>query len=139
MTLDPQEFLAQADLLAATGSEAGFRSAVNRAYYACHLLARDRLFGLDAARWEASPRRPSHYAVINALRQRFPLDQIAGDLEDLKTMREVADYVRGDEHSEVRDLFAGYGVPGWEGLAGHALPRARETFAAMQETLADNS
>ena len=135
MALDPGEFLAQAELLEASGTEAGYRSAVSRAYYACHLLARDRLFGLDAAQWRASPRRPSHHAVIDALRERLSSDRTARGLEDLKTMREVADYVRGDEHPELLAVFARYGVSEWEALAGRALPRARQTFAALQESL----
>lgn len=139
MALDPEELLAQADVAMAAGTEAGFRSAVNRVYYACHLLARDRLFGLDAARWEASPRRPSHRAVIDAVRQRLSSDEIPDDLDDLKTLREVADYVRGDEHPELLALFTQYGVSAWEDLAGEALPIARETFAALQETLPDIS
>ena len=134
MALDPGEFLAQADLLVATGTEAGYRSAVSRAYYACHLLARDRLFGLDAAQWQASPRRPSHHAVIDAVRGRLPSDRTARGLEDMKRMREVADYVRGDEHSEVLDLFTRYRVSEWEDLAGRALPLARATFAALEES-----
>ena len=66
MALDPADFLAQAPLLMEAGGEADYRSAINRAYYACHLMARDRLFGLDAARW-GGPRRPSHRAVVRAL------------------------------------------------------------------------
>ena len=135
MALDPAEFLAQADVAVATGTEAGYRSAVGRAYYACHLLARDRLFGLDAAQWRASPRRPSHHAVINALRERVSTEDIARDLEDLKKMREVADYVRGDEHPELLAMFALQRVSGWEHMAGRALPRARAMFAALEESL----
>ena len=138
MPLDPQEFLAQADLLLATGGEAGYRSAINRAYYACHLLARDRLFGLDAARWEAGPRRPSHRAVIAAVRQHPSFRTIAHELEDLKTMREVADYVSGDEHPELLDLFTRYSVSRWQDLASRALPRARETFATLRVSLPEN-
>ena len=135
MALDPGEFLAHSELLAASGTEAGYRSAVNRAYYACHLLARDRLFGLDAARWRESPRRPSHLAVIDALRERASTVGVARDLGDLKTLREVADYVRGDEHPELLAVFARYRVTGWEDLADRILPRARETFAALEESL----
>ena len=135
MALDPGELLVQADLLMATGTEVGYRSAVNRAYYACHLLARDRMFGLDAAQWPTSPRRPSHSAVIDALWQHSAFYSVAQHLEDMKRMREVADYVRGDEHPEVLDLFTRYGVSEWEDLAGRALPRARATFAALEESL----
>ena len=40
MALAPSDFLAQAPLLMEAGGEAGYRSAINRAYYACHLMAR---------------------------------------------------------------------------------------------------
>ena len=122
----------------ATGAEAGYRSAINRAYYACHLLARDRLFGLDAVRWEAGPRRPSHRAVIEAVRLHAPSDGIADELEDLKSMREAADYVRSDDHPELQTLFALASVSRWEDLAGQALPRARETFATLRLSLPES-
>ena len=135
MALDPRGLLALAELLAAIGTEEAYRSAINRAYYACHLLARDLLFGLDAVLLGAGSRRPSHLAVINALRERISPDRIANDLGDLKKMREVADYVRGDDHPEVQRLFGKHRVSGWEGLAGDALPLARATFAALEEAL----
>ena len=84
MALDPTEFLAHASLLMEAGGEAGYRSAINRAYYACHLVARDRLFGLDAARWEPPPRRPSHRAVARALWERPSTADAAHNLERLR-------------------------------------------------------
>ncbi len=61
MPLDPGLFLGQAERLArGAENEADYRSAINRAYYACHLTARDALFGVDAG----GGRRPSHWAII---------------------------------------------------------------------------
>ncbi len=138
MALDPEEFLVQADVLAETGGEAACRSAINRAYYACHLLARDTLFGLDAARWEAGPRRPSHRAVIEAVRLHAPVEGIADELDTLKSMREVADYVRSDEHPELRYLFGAHHVSKWADLANEAVPRAREAFATLRLSLPES-
>ena len=54
-------------------------------------------------------------------------------------MREVADYVRGDEHPELRYLFGAYHVSRWADLANEALPRARETFATLRLSLPGHS
>ena len=132
MALDPADFLAQTPALMETGGEAGYRSAINRAYYACHLMARDRLFGLDAARWEPPPRRPSHRAVVRALWRRPSTAAAAQNLERLRQAREIADYVRGDAHPEAQKLFVLYGVSDWRELAQVSLIRAREVFAALQ-------
>ncbi len=137
MALDPAEFLAHASLLLEVGGEAGCRSAINRAYYACHLIARDRLFGLDAARWEPPPRRPSHRAVIRSLRRRPSTRNVAHSLELLRRTREIADYVRDPLHPEARELFAWHGVSDWRELAQASLARAREVFAALQRLPAD--
>ena len=49
MPLDPELFLGQARRLERDAeNEADYRSAISRAYYACHLVARDALFGVDA-------------------------------------------------------------------------------------------
>jgi len=131
MALDPADFLAQAPLLMETGGEAGYRSAINRAYYACHLAARDRLFGLDAARW-GGPVRPSHRAVVRALWRLPSMVEAADQLERLRRTREVADYVRDPLHPEAQDLFMKQGVSGWRELAQISLQRARDVFAALQ-------
>ena len=134
MAVDPREYMPLAESLAATGTEAGRRSSINRDYYAGHVYARDTLYGFDAVLWSGSSRRPSHRAVIKALRERDEFSAIALKLDDLRKMREVADYVRGDDHPEVRALLAYYRVSDWEGLANLALSRAREIIAALEES-----
>ena len=137
MALDPADFLAHASLLMEVGEEAGYRSSINRAYYACHLMARDRLFGLDAARWEPPPRRPSHRAVIRFLRQSPSMRNAAHSLELLRRTREIADYVRDDAHPEARDLFRRHGVSGWRELAQVSLRHASGVLAALQRLPAE--
>ena len=132
MVLDPADFLAQAPLLMEADGEAGYRSAINRAYYACHLAARDRLFGLDAAQWEGAERRPSHRAVVRALWRLPSMVEAADQLERLRRTREVADYVRDSLHPEAQGLFMKQGVSSWRELAQISFLRAREVLAALQ-------
>ena len=134
MAVDPREYMPYAESLAATGTEAGRRTSINRDYYACHVYARDKLFGPDAARWRRSPRRPSHREVIDELWRHPEFSEIARNVEYLKKMREVADYVYGDDHPEFLALLAEHGVSGWEGLANHALELARETIAVLDQS-----
>ena len=134
MAVDPREYMLHAESLAATGTEAGRRSSINRDYYSCHVYARETLYGPDAANWSRSPRRPSHNTVIDALWDDRVLNKIARNMEDLKKMREVADYVCGDDHPEFRALLAYHRVADWEGLANIALALARETIAAIEES-----
>ena len=116
MPLDPELFLGQAQRLARTAeNEADYRSAISRAYYACHLVARDALFGVDAA----GGRRPSHWAVINSVGKAE--ENGADRLRRLKRMREVADYVTDSLHPEVQAVFANSRVSGWASLATRAL------------------
>ena len=135
MILEPEELLAQAEALRATETPVGSRSGINRGYYAVHLSARDRLYGPDAVRWTRSPRRPSHVAVLNAIWEHPVFSPLAQDLGELKKMREVADYVRDDDHPEVQALFRLHGVSGWQGLADIALARSREIIAALHQPL----
>ena len=137
MALDPTEFLAHASLLMEAGGEAGYRSAINRAYYACHLMARDRLFGLDAAQWESPPRRPSHRAVVRALWRQPSTGAAAYSLELLRRTREIADYVRGDAHPEAQAMFSLHGVSDWRELARVSLRHARDVLAALQRLPAE--
>ena len=137
MALDPAEFLAHASLLLEVGGEAGCRSSVNRAYYACHLMARDRLFGPDAARWEPPPRRPSHRAVIRSLRRRPSTRDAAQNLERLREAREIADYVRDSAHPEAQAMFSLHGVADWRELAQVSLAQALDVFAALQRLPAE--
>ena len=136
MALDPADFLAQAPLLMEAGGEAGYRSAINRAYYACHLAARDRLFGLDAAQ-RGDRGMPSHRAVIRAL-QSFPsMRDPAEQLNRLRKTREIADYVRDDAHPEAQALFRLYGVSSWREMAQTSLQCARDLFAALRSMPTD--
>ena len=118
MPLDPELFLVQARHLARTAeNEAAYRSSINRAYYACHLTARDALFGVDAR----GDRRPSHRTVINSVANTPGLRQDARMLRRLKRMREVADYVTDSSHPEVQAVFVDSRVDDWAGLATRAL------------------
>ena len=120
MPLDPELFLGHAHRLARTAeNEADYRCAVNRAYYACHLVARDALFGVDAG----GGKRPSHWAVIKAVSEHRGGED-ADELRKLKRMREVADYVTDSSHPEVQDVFAVSLVSDWAGLAARALAGA---------------
>ena len=116
MPLDPELFLVQARRLARTAeNEADYRSAVSRAYYACHLTARDALFGVDAG----GGGRPSHWAVINSVAKAEEND--ADRLRRLKRMREAADYVTDSSRPDVQGAFANSRVSDWTSLAGRAL------------------
>ena len=118
MPLDPELFLGQAQRLArAAENEADYRSAVSRAYYACHLVARDALYGVDAR----GGRRPSHWAVINAVDTARGSHQDARRLRRLKWMREVADYVTDSSHPDVQRVFTESRVSDWASLAARAL------------------
>ena len=133
---DPDRFFAQAERLAQFGEgEEDHRSAISRAYYACHLTARDRMFGVDGANWGTQGRRPSHYAVIAAA-AKFPLIGIDSDrFERLKLMREKADYLRDPAHPEVASLFARYSIGSWSELAGEALVIARDLLPRLRRLL----
>lgn len=131
MALDPAELADLAERLLADPqrNEADCRAAVNRFYYACHLTARDQLYGLDAG--GVSGRRPSHVAVIDAVRSRHDVDA-ATRLDDLKRMREVADYVRDSEHSEVRAVFTEAGASDWSELADAAVAITRRLLPLLE-------
>ena len=129
MPLDPELFLGQARRLANDAeNEADYRSAVSRAYYACHLVARDALFGVDAG----GGRRPSHWAVINSVNKVPGRHWDAYLLQALKRMREVADYVTDSLHPEVRRVFERSQVADWEGLAAAALAVAGEVVPRLR-------
>ena len=118
MPLDPELFLVQAQRLARTAeNEADHRSVINRAYYACHLVARDALFGVDAG----GGRRPSHWAVIRGVARQEGGESSANELWTLKAMREAADYVTDSSHPDVQGVFANSRVSDWESLADWAL------------------
>ena len=118
MPLDPELFLVQAERLTRTAeNEADHRSAISRAYYACHLVARDALFGVDAG----GGRRPSHWAVIRAVARHEDGESNANELWTLKAMREAADYVTDSLHPDVQRVFDENSVSDWASLASRAL------------------
>lgn len=131
MALDPLDLVTLAQRLIAEPErdEATCRAAIGRMYYACHLSARDQRFGLDAGAVPA--RRPSHRAVIREVQEQTGVDA-ARDMEDLKRMRELADYVRDSEHAEVRALFAQQGVSDWSELADVADAISRDLLPLLQ-------
>ena len=129
MPLDPELFYVQSERLVRDAeNEADYRSAINRAYYACHLVARDALFGVDAG----GGRRPSHRAIIGIVAKIEGHDEDANGLRLLKAMREVADYVTDSSHPEVRRAFEEGLVAGWEGLAAAALAVAGEVVPRLR-------
>lgn len=132
MTLDPLDLFTLAERLHAGGGEAQARTAINRAYYACHLVARDRLYGVDAARWTPrNQRRPSHRAIVEEVAP--ILDRGDGNtLDRLKRMREIADYIRDPDHPEVQSIFRRESVGDWQGLAEQALNLARDILPTLQ-------
>ena len=132
MTLDPVDLFALAEQLPVDGGQAHAQTAINRAYYACHLVARDRLYGVDAAHWTTrNRRRPSHVAVVNEVVR--ALDRTSGaKLERLKHMREIADYIRDPDHPEVQTMFRRESVGDWQGLAEQALNLARDILPTLQ-------
>ena len=104
-------------LARAAEDEADYRSAINRAYYACHLVARDALFGVDAG----GGRRPTHAAVIKSIATHPGGAEDADGLRELKAMREAADYVTDSSHPDVQRVFADGRVSDWASLAASAL------------------
>lgn len=131
MAYDPADLLRLAEQLLAgqDEDETNSRTAINRSYYACHLAARDRLYGLDAQRY--GPRRPSHTAVLAAVGRQLPAER-GDELRRLKRMREVADYVRDSEHRDVQLVFGREGVSGWTDLGDVAFTVAHDLLPLLQ-------
>jgi len=90
MTFDPKDFLDFATALAVDSelSEAEYRSAISRAYYAVHLHARQQLTA--QGRLVAAGARRDHGSVIDALRavNRTIEDQV----DRLRVERNRSDY-----------------------------------------------
>ncbi len=131
MVFEPAALLDVAERLLEIPSvnEAAARTAINRSYYACHLTARDQLYGVDAVR--DAPRRPSHLAVVQAVSQQLAAKRV-DELRRLKRMREIADYVRDSEHPEARSVFADARVTDWPELAARAMAIARDLLPLLQ-------
>jgi len=135
---DPMGWLTLGESLAGAKSEAELRTAISRVYYACHLLARDRLFGddkvalkrKDVEKLTGDKRNSEHVAVSRAIAQnpgvrKGPAKRLTDQLGELRAMREQADYYRNSDRDEIKELFRRYNVSGWPGLARTAATRAR--------------
>lgn len=131
MALDPIELVELAERLLANPrrDETTCRTAINRFYYACHLTARDQRYGLDAHTHQG--RRPSHQAILRVVREQAGTDH-ARDLEDLKRMREVADYVLNSDHPEIRAVFTRATASNRSELADEAASLARDLLPSLQ-------
>lgn len=93
---------ADAEQADADAAEAGWRTAISRAYYAVFHLARERYGQYWIDRHPLHARRTSHHDLIAAYRAKAPYvgdpearmatNVIAGYLAYLKALRETADY-----------------------------------------------
>lgn len=147
MTLfDPLEFFRLGQNLVTNGTaEAEYRTAVGRTYYACHLIARDRLFGTDGrgitrqVRTQIAGSRSAgpHEVIIKAVAQNPHLSpvqakRLSDQLSELKDMRVQADYFRDPAHSRTTSIFAKYGVRDWSGLANAAMALASNLLPSLR-------
>ena len=148
MPYDTRDMLKLAIALTATpvpgvADETRWRAAVGRAYYACWLTARDRLFSVEGMPTRSQKnkigRKPpgSHWEVINGLGANEAMDRgrrkVQRDqLQTLKAMREAADYRNATTHAKVRDLFRTLDVATWEELADECLALASQVLPDME-------
>ena len=119
-------------IVRAGGGEEAYRIAVSRLYYACHLIARDCLFGADAVNWGTSGWRPSHRVVMEAAERALPPGVASQRFRQLKAMREKADYVGDPEHPEMQQLFADHNAHDWADIADEALTIARDLLPLLR-------
>ena len=135
---DPMGWLTLGERLAKSSTEAELRTAISRVYYACHIIARDRMFGDDASGLRRKDREilagrrktSEHQVVSEAIAQNTGIKKgaakrLSDQLGELRSMREQADYFRNSERDEIKQLFSRYRVGGWPGLANTAVARAR--------------
>ena len=131
VAFDPMAFFRLASELASeSGSEAKQRAAIGRAYYACHLTARDRLYGLEGRGLTSTVKKrfgrgaiSDHSAVELAIAQNRRIGssgrakRLSDRLGQLQEMREMADYKLDTTGTAVTDVFAKHRVKDWDGLA----------------------
>jgi len=88
-TFDAQEFMGLAITVASSEpNEAGYRTAINRAYYACHLVGRDST--AKKGWFEPKHTYEDHSGLLRALQDHdVPWRP---KLRDLRELREHADY-----------------------------------------------
>lgn len=122
MPFDPFSFYQLAlDLAQSDASEAQLRSAISRAYYAGHLLARE---GLVRKGWEPTGSGSDHGGVITAMRTRFSKFRTQAEkLNTVRRFREHADY-----HLDVKESSFNEGCQHCA-----AIRKAPETRAAAEK------
>src|SRR5687767_14670730 len=106
---DPGEFWRLANDLSKNGDEASLRSSISRAYYACHLVARDQMFGVDHVRMTStvkkrlgsgreifSEHKVVQLAILNnsTFTRNSARMRLSNQLGQLQDIREAADYLR---------------------------------------------
>ena len=135
---DPMGWLALGERLAKGSTEAELRTAISRAYYACHIMARDRMFGSDATGLRrkdremlARDKRVSEHVVVskaiatNSGMRSGAAKRLSDQLGELRSMREQADYHCNSDRDEIKELFRRSRVGGWPGMANTAVARAQ--------------
>ena len=134
MSFSPAELRQIAtELLAAAPSEVACRSAINRLYYACHLTARDSLYGVDAEQiTRVGRRRPSHRAVVDGVEAHLGR-VVAAELQELKELREAADYITDDANLQVQTLLLYYRADNWEDLAAVASAKTDDILPQLSK------
>jgi hypothetical protein len=147
MLSDPLDFFRLGEPLVTNGSsEAEYRTAIGRSYYACLLLARDQLFGTDGRQITAQVRTQiagarnagSHEVIIKAVAQnshlrRAQAKRLSDQLSELKDMRVQVDYFRNPLHRGTVSIFAAYGVGDWSGLANAAMALASNLLPSLRQ------
>jgi uncharacterized protein (UPF0332 family) len=100
MSMDPRAFLDLAKrLLEKETNPEGLRSTVGRAYYAAFNVAAEFLAGIGASiPKDASGHKKAQFYLNNS--QDETLQQVAGDLDDLRGVRNDADYRLDKKHVE---------------------------------------
>lgn len=146
---DPEDFFKLGQTLAVNlKDEASQRTAIGRAYYSCHLTARDRLYGVDAPTLTNAERKKiagtqhvgNHTVVIKAILKKSNLPsgtakRISDQLGELKEMREQADYCRDPAHQGTTSVFRRYAVTDWRGLARAAMTLASNLLPELRRLL----
>jgi hypothetical protein len=100
MSFDAEEWLAVADIccgnIPGISRQALLRTALNRAYYAALMVLK---FRIDAAQGMGTvPEWRTHDALKQAVRTGGPaFEDMSESLEELRQMREMADYVLGEQ------------------------------------------
>ncbi len=142
---DPYEFFRLGQRLLQTwNDEETHRTAIGRAYYACHLIARDAMFGQDKKYLTGTLKKRilghrggDHDTIVKAIavHPRVPLGSLktlSDQLGELKDARVQADYYCDPAHPGTLKLFTKYQVKDWNQLAhatlaiaSHVLPNLK--------------